>query len=181
MSIIRNWAFSAFVLMSVSLSIGAQNNCDFYKETLDAYVQSCARDPSTCARAERARLLTAQACGTAANAAVPPTGVRPRAASSDSPDGGSVPASQVAPTSAPRPAPTRNLSPDEDHSGKPCQYFTGRPAIETDDTVTKWNYYAEGANVCYGGRRYVCESGAWKRYLSCPAGTKDAADIEAGE
>jgi len=84
--------------------------------------------------------FAASAQSTASTAAAPPNGANP-----------------FGKTAAKPKDPTQN------YAGRSCAYFTAAP----DDAHL--NTYADGANVCYGAKMYVCEGRSWRYLGPCGA------------
>jgi hypothetical protein len=158
-------------------------DCGYSRNVLAQYLATCAQQDG-CQYADKMKTLVAEACGErvaaenrpiATPVAPPPHAV----AEPDEPNSPERPPAE-SPTTMPANTPaTASLPPHEDHSGKPCRYFTGRPAVERDDQSVRMNYYEEGSTVCYGERYYACTNGRWRVHQQgCPTGAKHAEDLE---
>ena len=53
--------------------------------------------------------------------------------------------------------------PTQNYAGRSCAYFTAAP------DAAHLNTYADGANVCYGDKMYVCEGRSWRYLGPCSA------------
>lgn len=169
-------ALAAYALGCFSI---ASADCSYDTNILQQYLSMC-RQQDGCVYAEQMRSIVAQSCGQQ-GAAQQPSAAPPAAPTIEpDPDSGD-PGPSEPPSPKPQPDTQTQVSlpPNEDHSGKPCQYFTGRAAVESDGTVMRTNYYSNEAKVCYGDRQYICTKGRWQTYLlSCPANGKRAEDLE---
>lgn len=68
---------------------------------------------------------------------------------------------------------TKPKDPTQNYAGQSCAYFT----VPSDEAHL--NYYADGANACYGDKMYVCEGRRWRYLGPCSAfegGTKKQAE-----
>jgi hypothetical protein len=145
------------------------DNCQYSKNTYDQYMASCAQHDG-CAYAQQMQKIVQDTCGPD-SADGGSRSAASQATGGDQPDG---PASSV--SGQRKPPPPKPA--DQDYTGESCRYFTGASGVESDGAVTRLNYYAEGARVCHGDRVYVCEKSRWKSYGPCPAGVRQAVDVE---
>lgn len=167
-----------FLLIASFWSSAAVADCGYSRNVLAQYLAACSQQDG-CRFAERMKALTAEACGESMSEPTRP------AQTSVSPSPQPVqPADEPnAPVAAEQP-PTRTstetgLDPEEDHTGKPCRYFTGRSSVENEEGTLRLNYYEEGAKVCYGDRYYACTNGRWAVHQQwCPSGARRAEDVE---
>lgn len=162
----------------------AANDCDYNREQFQTYQANCAQMDG-CGYLEQMKTIVAESCGSTARP-VPskPAPAVPSARAPASANGGARPTTPAASHPAPAQPAKQDwgapLSKDMDHSGKPCNFFNGRPAIESDGFTTRHNTYANGVNVCHGQWLYVCETGRWKTYSYCPANGKQSEEFETG-
>ena len=140
-------------------------NCAFNRDLLVQYDRACKGGSSTaCANIDKVQTIVKQSCG-------------------DRPSGnvGSVPSSggAVAPSHSTASNAFDGKLDAGQFAGKECSYFT-RPAVESEDGVTRMNYYADGSSVCYQETFYQCTKRRWEVKGACsdfPASSQKGAEV----
>jgi len=144
----------------------AAADCKYTREKFEQYSSRC-QAIDGCAYLDQMKQVVTADCGADEPLASPTLSMKPAKRQPAEPPAQPAQAPVLSASSAYDKALQQQQARENDpYKGEACQYFT-RDSVESDGLVTRMNYHAEGARVCYQGRMYQCRNGRWDVLNEC--------------